>query len=52
MADPICTCLFSILVMYTTIPIAKECIGVLMEGAPMNIELEKFSDALNGLEGV
>lgn len=38
--------------MYTTIPIAKECIGVLMEGTPLNIELEDFKKKLHEIEGV
>lgn len=31
LADPICTFLFSILVMLTTVPIFKDCIAILME---------------------
>ena len=38
-ADPICTYLFSIIVMFTTIPIVKSCIRILMEGTPSNINL-------------
>ena len=38
-ADPICTYLFSIIVMFTTIPIVKSCIRILMEGTPLNINL-------------
>jgi len=38
--------------MYTTIPIAKECIEILMEGTPINIELEDFKQKLKGIEGV
>ena len=30
-ADPICTFLFSILVMFTTVPIFKDCMRFLME---------------------
>lgn len=33
-ADPICTYLFSILVLFTTVGVAKECIKVLMEATP------------------
>jgi zinc transporter 2 len=33
-ADPICTFLFSILVIFTTIPVMADCIKVLMEGVP------------------
>jgi len=40
--DPICTFLFSILVVFTTIPIAKDCVIVLMEGSPLNLEPDEF----------
>lgn len=30
-ADPICTYIFSVLVIFTTIPIMKDCIRILME---------------------
>ena len=33
-ADPCCTYLFSILVLFTTYGVAKSCIKVLMEGTP------------------
>ena len=33
-ADPLCTYLFSVIVMTTTLPIIKSIIGVMMEGAP------------------
>lgn len=33
-ADPICTLIFAIIVLITTIPIAKDCLIVLMEAAP------------------
>lgn len=39
LADPICTYLFSILVMFTTFQIVKDCIRVLMEGSPSDIEV-------------
>ena len=40
MADPLCTYLFSIIVFFTTIPIIKNIIVVMMEGAPKNIDVE------------
>jgi solute carrier family 30 (zinc transporter), member 2 len=42
--DPICTILFSIIVFFTVIPIIKQCIGVLMEGAPSEIDVAKLMD--------
>ena len=37
-ADPICTFLFSILVMFTTIPIFCDCMRILMESAPSDFD--------------
>jgi len=37
-ADPICTYLFSILVIMTTIPVSKDCIRILMESNPATID--------------
>lgn len=46
-ADPICTFVFSVLVMFTTIPIMKDCAKILMEGTPDEIDVEKlFNDIL------
>ena len=39
-ADPICTYLFSFIVFFTTIPIIKNIIVVMMEGAPSSINVE------------
>ena len=41
-ADPCCTYLFSIIVFYTTIPIIKSIIEVLMEGTPKHIDSEQL----------
>lgn len=32
LADPICTFIFAILVIFTTVPVVKDCVRVLMEG--------------------
>jgi zinc transporter 2 len=42
MADPICTFVFSIIVMFTTISITKRCINVLMEASPENMNTEQI----------
>ncbi len=34
--DPLCTYVFSIIVSVTTIPVASNCIHVLMEGSPID----------------
>jgi len=41
-ADPLCTYLFSIIIICTTIPIFKKCIVVLMEGTPPDFDDEKL----------
>ena len=40
--DPVCTFIFSIIVFFTTIGVAKDCISVLMEGVPAEVDLEKL----------
>ena len=47
-ADPICTFLFSILVMFTTVPIFKDCMRFLMEAAPES-EDYSTSDVYNSI---
>ena len=39
-ADPLCTYLFSVIVMTTTLPIIKNIISIMMEGAPKSIDIE------------
>jgi zinc transporter 2 len=41
-ADPICTFVFSIIVFFTVTPITKNCISVLMESAPREVDIEKL----------
>ena len=40
MADPLCTYLFSIILVGTTIPVIKQCLTILMEGTPPRFDLE------------
>lgn len=39
-ADPICTVFFSIIVCFTVTPVVKDCINVLMEGSPSEVDTE------------
>ena len=48
-ADPICTFLFTILVMFTTVPIFKDCMRFLMETAPEDIDQV---EVYNGIKNV
>lgn len=50
--DPICTFIFSILVLITTLNIMKDAIHVLMEGTPKNINYFAVKKDLTSIEGV
>ncbi|XP_015587310.1 zinc transporter 2 isoform X2 [Cephus cinctus] len=50
--DPICTFLFSILVLLTTITIIKDVMNVLMEGMPKGFEYSQVESTLTQIEGV
>jgi len=50
--DPICTYIFSIIVGFTTINILKDCIFVLMEGSPVDIDIEELENDLREIKGV
>ena len=50
--DPICTFVFAIIVLCTTIPVSKDCINVLMEAAPGDINAEKLYNELQKVIGV
>ena len=44
--DPLCTYLFSIIVVVTTVPIIKTCIKVMMEGVPDRINIDELRNSL------
>uniref|UniRef100_A0A2K5F2Q9 Solute carrier family 30 member 2 n=1 Tax=Aotus nancymaae TaxID=37293 RepID=A0A2K5F2Q9_AOTNA len=50
--DPICTFLFSILVLGTTLTILRDVIVVLMEGTPKGMDFTAVRDLLLSVEGV
>ena len=52
LADPICTYLFSVIVVTTTTPVFKHCLNVMMEGTPGNIDVEKMIMDIEDVEGV
>lgn len=43
MCDPICTYIFAILVLCTTIPVTNRCIKILMEGTPDKFNVKQLS---------
>jgi zinc transporter 2 len=46
-ADPICTLIFAVVCIFTTVPIFRECMSVLMEATPKSIDvLACFEDVL------
>ncbi|XP_006862333.1 PREDICTED: zinc transporter 2 isoform X1 [Chrysochloris asiatica] len=50
--DPICTFLFSILVLGTTLTILRDVLLVLMEGTPKGVDFTAVRDLLLSVEGV
>ncbi|CAH1153464.1 unnamed protein product [Phaedon cochleariae] len=50
--DPICTFLFSVLVLITTFAIIKDALMVLMEALPKGIDFEEVMNILLAIEGV
>jgi cation diffusion facilitator family transporter len=51
-ADPICTFVFSVIVCFTVTPIVKNCINVLMEGAPSEIDSDDLIADIRAVQGV
>lgn len=51
-ADPICTYLFSIIICFTTTPVFRDCILVLMEGTPEKIDVEQLETDILNIPGV
>ncbi|XP_011171831.2 zinc transporter 2 isoform X1 [Solenopsis invicta] len=50
--DPICTFLFSILVILTTVAIIKDVVNVLMEGIPKGFEYSQVENTFMQIDGV
>jgi zinc transporter 2 len=50
--DPLCTFLFSVLVMFTTFAIIRDTLTVLMEGAPKGIDFNEVMKILLNIDGV
>lgn len=51
-ADPICTYLFSVIVATTSFPVVKECVKVLMESTPHDVNTLELKDQICAIEGV
>ena len=50
--DPICTYLFSILVIFTTVPVFRDCMSVLMESNPKGVNVKKMREDILKLKDV
>lgn len=51
-ADPICTFLFSVLVLFTTITILRDTVVVIMEGTPVGVKYDVVKEKLLEIPGV
>jgi zinc transporter 2 len=51
-ADPMCTYLFSVIVLCTTLPLFNSCLRVIMEGAPENVDTLQLEKDIWGVPGV
>ncbi|XP_018620631.2 zinc transporter 4-like [Scleropages formosus] len=51
-ADPICTYIFSVLVLFTTVRIVRDTGIILLEGVPRHLDVARIREELQGLEGV
>ncbi|CDS35921.1 UDP glucose:glycoprotein glucosyltransferase [Echinococcus multilocularis] len=51
-ADPICTFIFSVLVLLTTVNILKDAMNILMEGVPKSLNFAEVRSALQAIPGI
>lgn len=51
-ADPLCTYFFSLIICCTTIPVVRECIFVLLEATPADLDQEALEQDILDLPGV
>ncbi|KAM8877147.1 putative proton-coupled zinc antiporter SLC30A4 isoform 1-T3 [Synchiropus picturatus] len=52
MADPICTYIFSILVLFTTFRIIRDTFVIVLEGAPRHLDTQRIKEDLLNLDDV
>ncbi|XP_054901066.1 zinc transporter 4 [Poeciliopsis prolifica] len=52
LADPICTYIFSVLVLFTTVRIIRDTIVIVLEGAPRHLDTQRIKEDLLKLEDV
>jgi len=44
--DPVCTFLFSVIVLFTTVNVTKRCLNILMEGSPLELNVDEIKRKL------
>ena len=47
LADPLCTYLFSFIICCTSIPVFKDCMKIIMEGTPDDLDMEEIENELS-----
>ncbi|XP_014324507.1 zinc transporter 4 [Xiphophorus maculatus] len=52
LADPICTYIFSVLVLFTTVRIIRDTIVIVLEGVPRHLDTQRIKEDLLKLEDV
>jgi len=50
--DPICTFVFALIVLSTSIPVSRDCLNVLMEATPAEVNIESLTKELSQVIGV
>jgi len=50
--DPVCTLIFAIIVLFTTVPVSRDCIHVLMDATPKHIDLQSLVRDLGDIKNV
>ena len=50
--DTLCAWIFGIIILVITVPITKDCIDILMEGVPRDIDINKLYEELTKVTGV
>ncbi|KAG8575614.1 hypothetical protein GDO81_009614 [Engystomops pustulosus] len=51
-ADPICTYIFSVLVLFTTVRLVRDTVIILLEGVPKHLNVDQIKDDLLKIEDV
>uniref|UniRef100_A0A7R9YSA6 Cation efflux protein cytoplasmic domain-containing protein n=1 Tax=Chlamydomonas euryale TaxID=1486919 RepID=A0A7R9YSA6_9CHLO len=51
-ADPICTFIFAVIVLFTTVSIIRDITHTLMERAPVDVDMEALLSDLHAIDGV